>query len=190
VRTFLYFRSALHTFASRFAGLIDLDSLTADDSGGLAFVQVLTGLLFGGLDSFDAFGGLDILAAFADLNSLEALGLDTLDALNCFSSLVALQVLAAEIAKLLLKLGVLELHAAVMRRIKFPVLELAPAADVHLVEFAVEHGVCLDRRKSAVPPIVVVPQCRADEERCAEANAGPTVHQGGCQKKGTYAGGQ
>jgi hypothetical protein len=82
---FLYFRSALHTFASRFARLIDLDSLTADDSGGLAFVQVLTGLLFGGLDSFDAFGGLDILAAFAGLNSLEALGLDTLDALNCFS---------------------------------------------------------------------------------------------------------
>src|SRR5262245_2647434 len=147
-------------FAGAFAGLMDL--LTADNSGGLAFVQVLTGL-FGGLHSFDAFGGLDILDALAGRSPLDALGLDALDALNCFTSLVALQVFAAEIAKLLLKLGILELHAAVMRRVKFPALELAPAGDVHLVEFAVEHGVRLDRRKSTVPPIVVVPQCRTDE---------------------------
>ncbi|HEY6381519.1 MAG TPA: hypothetical protein VIY07_06905, partial [Pseudolabrys sp.] len=111
---FLYFRSALRMFASAFAGLIDLDSLAADDSGGLAFVQVLTGL-FGGLHAFDTFGGLDILGALARLNSLDALGLDALDALNWFSSLAALQVFAAEISKLLLKLGILELHAAVMR---------------------------------------------------------------------------
>jgi len=158
VRTlFVYFRSALDLLASAFAGLIDLDSLTANHSGGPAFILVLTGLLFGSLGSFDALGGLDILDILAGLNSLDALGLDALDALNCFSSLAALQIFAAEIAKLLLKLGILELDAAVMRRIKFPVLELAPAADVHLVEFAVEHGVRLDRRKSAVPPIVVIP---------------------------------
>jgi len=60
-----------------------------------------------------------------------------------------------------------------MSRVEFPVLELPATTDVHFVEFAVQHGVCLDRGKPAVSPVVVVPQRRTDEERRTKSKCRP-----------------
>ena len=127
--------------------------------------------LFASLDTLRAFIGLDTLDALARLDPLDALaGLDSLDA---FARLDALDAFAAEVAVLLLKIRILELHAAVMSPVEFPVLELPTTTDVDFVEFAVERGVRLDRRKPTVSPIVVVPQRWPHEERCTEPKRRP-----------------
>ncbi|MGA9051308.1 MAG: hypothetical protein WB422_07940 [Pseudolabrys sp.] len=127
--------------------------------------------VFVGFDSLDAFvfletvAALDILNLFVRLDTLNAFALEplrALDTLDRFAALDTLNVFAGLISKLLLQLHVFELHVAVMRGVEFPVLELATAAEIDLVEFAVEHGVGLNCREPAVSPIVVVPQRRTD----------------------------
>src|SRR6476660_8432786 len=132
------------------------------------------GNVFIGLDSLHALVVLETLAALNVLDTLVRLDtLGTLDALNRSGTLNALHVLAASISELLLQIYILELHVAVVRGIEFPVLELAAAGEIHLVEFAVQHGVGLDRRETAVSPIVVVPQRGTDEERRTESEGRP-----------------
>ena len=90
-----------------------------------------------------------------------------------FAGLDALDASCTDIAELLLKICVLERHAAAMNRVEFPVLELATASDVDSVKSAVKSCVGLNRCVARVPPIVMVPQCRADEERRAEPECRP-----------------
>ena len=163
-----------------FAGLNTLDlsaSLnTLDLFAGLNTLDLSASLntldLFAGLNTLDLSASLNTLDLFASLNTLDlSASLNTLDALvgldplDAFARLDSLDTFAAEIAVLFLKFRVLELHTAVMSRVEFPVLELSATTDVHFVEFAVERGVRLDRCKSTVSPIIVVPQRWPHEER-------------------------
>lgn len=171
-----------------FASLNALDLFASLNTLDL-FASLNTLDVFASLNTLDLFASLDTLDVFASLNALDALvGLDTfdvltrlnpldafasLDPLDGLASLDALDAFAAEIAVLLLKFRVLELYPAVMSRVEFPVLELPTTTDVHFVEFAVERGVRLYRRKSTVAPIVVVPQRRPHEERRTEPERRP-----------------
>ena len=123
------------------------------------------------LNVLDAFARLNALKAFVALDTLNTLW--ALDALDRPGTLDALNVLAANTSELLLQIHILELHVAVVRRVEFPILELPAPAKIHLVEFAVQHGVGLDRREPAVSPIVVVPKRRTDEERSAKSEGRP-----------------
>src|SRR5262249_40381230 len=186
----LYVLDAFASLASldMFASLYVLDSFASLASLDMiaslyvldAFASLDTFDAFIGLDSFDAFASLDSFDAFVSLNPLDSFsGLDSLNSfaglnpLNFFAGLDSLDSFAAEIAELLLQLCILELHAAMMSRVEFPVLELPATTDVHFVELAVQHGVGLDRRKPAVSPVVVVPQRWPDEERRSKSKCRP-----------------
>ena len=179
------------------AGAGRTNLLAADHFGAFVLVSACMDVLVAGLnalnalagfDSLSALVGLDALQAFVRLDALKAFApLETLRALNtldCFGALDALDVLAAQISELLLQLHVFELNVAVVRRVEFPVLELATAADIDLIEFAVQHGVGLDRRKPAVSPIVMGPQRRTDKERRAESEDWPNRPPGRMPKEG------
>ena len=157
------------------AVLTRLDAFALDFTVALtrldAFALDFTVAAFVSLDSLDAFARFDSLDALTGLDALEALA--CLDPLDCFPGLDALDTLhtfAAKIAVLLLKFRILERHVAVMSRVELPVLV---TSEIDLVEFAVEHGVGLDRRKASISPIVVVIQRRPHEERRSEPERRP-----------------
>src|SRR5262245_24574095 len=136
-----------------------------------------------------ALAALDVLDAFVRLHALQGfVALNSLDTLNRFGTLNALNVPRACISELMLQIYVLELHVAVVRRIEFPALELAAATGkIHPVESTVQRGVGLDRRETAVSPIVVVPQGRTDEERGAKSEHRPNRPPGRMPEEGNVS---